>query len=260
MKQLFLISICFLFFTTACKKIDDGVEDIGAFAEQKSGFEGTVTYAKDGKPAIGYPVGIQIGNINGTVSFNPTTGTFTPVPEPNSYSKTQLTDEKGKFSLTELNKNLPIRYGFLSALGFTSNGEFDYYIQQFIIEGVPQQNIQNSNELVLGKVKKTDIILHEAYKLELILNANKVDFDDEVKITGQWFSPVDGKAFEINSQLQIPKPTPNSLPFIAVFLGIKSKPNVPITLKIETFRNKVLKDTRTLVVKMDVKNNKIEVL
>jgi hypothetical protein len=262
MKQVYFIVICFLCLTTACKKIDEGVEDIGKFADQISGFEGTITYAKDSKPVVGYPVQIQVGNTNGTVRFDPFTGGFTPNPEPNSYFKDQMTDEKGRFELTEVNRNLPIRYGFFNATGNTPKRDFEYFLQEFRVEGFSQKLLQNNNlELQLGKVKRIDIKLYEAYKLELILYANKVNFEDEVVVTGKWFSPIDNQEYEINSQLQIPKPTsPNDLPFIAISNGYKSKPNVPITLKIETFRNKVLKDTRALVIKMDKKDNNIEVL
>jgi hypothetical protein len=262
MKKIILFSICLLCFATACTKIDESVEDIGKYADQISGFEGTITYAKDGKPAVGYPVQIQVGNTNGTVRFDPFTGSFTPIPEPNSYFKEQITDEKGRFALTEVNRNLPIRYGFFNGLGNTPKRDFEYFLQEFSVAGVSQQLLQSNNlELELGKVKKIDIKLYEAYKLELILNANKVDFDDEVVVTGKRISPIDNKEYEIHSKLQIPRPTsPNDLPFIAISNGYKSKPNVPITLKIETFRNKVLKDTRTLVIKMDRKDNNIEVL
>jgi uncharacterized lipoprotein YehR (DUF1307 family) len=88
MKQLSFI-VCIVCLTlTACQKTDEGVETIGTYNEQFSGIEGTITYAKDGKPAVGHPVVLQAGSANSSVSFDPLTGTFTPILDKNSYYKT----------------------------------------------------------------------------------------------------------------------------------------------------------------------------
>jgi hypothetical protein len=263
MKKIILFSICLLCFATACKKMDEGVEDIGKYADQISGFEGTVSYAKDGKPAVGFPVQIQVGNTSGTVRFDPFTGGFMSTPDPNSYSKAGQTDKNGYYKLAEINKNLPIRYGFFSATGYyTASGAYDYFMGEFIINNVSQPLFQVNGDLEFGKVKKIDIKLHEAYKVEFTLKIEKADSNDSVVVKGNWFSPIDGKAVELNSMLQLPKqdPNPNAWITSGVSFGFKSKPNVPLTLKIEHFRNKALKDTRTLVIKMDKKDNNIDAL
>jgi hypothetical protein len=206
-----------------------------------------------------------VGNTNGSVRFDPFTGSFTPVPDPNSYSKAGETDKNGSYKITEINKNLPIRNGGFSPSGtyyYTQKGTYDYYMGEFTINNVAQPLFGNNSQLEFGKIKKIDIKLHDAYKIDFILKAEKADFNDSVVVKGNWISPIDGKFYEINSTLQLPKPDPNPNAWIttAVSFGHKSKPNAPLNLTITHFRNKTLKDTRTITVKMDKKDNNIDAL
>jgi hypothetical protein len=260
MKSFNIIAICIIFATISCKKVDEGIETIGTFKEQQSGYEGTITYAKDGNPAVGHPVSIQVGNTNGTVRFDPLTGNFTPIPEPNSYEKKDVTDKNGKYRLVEINKNLPLRNGHFFASVYTPSREFENYFHEYIINGKSQaQLVQNENGLVFGKIKTIDIKLHEANKLTLILYASKADYKDEFKITGSWYSPIDGQTYELYTEMAFPKPEPNTLPFIAISTEYKSKPNVPITVKIDYFREKKFISSRTITSKMDSKENTIDI-
>jgi hypothetical protein len=263
MRQLLFIATALLLSLSACQKNEEGIENVGTYGEQLAGFEGTISYAKDGKPVVGHPVRIQVGDQSAQVVFDPSTGSFTPVPisNKNAYAKEAVTDSKGQYRLVEESKNLPVRYGNFFAVIYSQTREFEYYYREYIVNGQSQEGKpMYDTQLDLGKIKKVDVKLYEAYNLTLTLLASDAELGDEVRTRGDLYSPVNGKANKLYSDLSVPLPTPTSLPFIYIASLHKSKPNVPITLTIELYRNKVLNSTRTVTVPMNQKETNINLL
>jgi hypothetical protein len=259
MRQLLFIATALLLSLSACQKNEEGIENIGTYGEQLAGFEGTISYAKDGKPVVGHPVRIQVGDQSGQVVFDPSTGSYKPILNKNAYAKEAVTDSKGQYRLVTESKNLPVRYG--DFIAYSQTKEFEYYSREYIVNGQSQEGKpMYDTQLDLGKIKKIDVKLYEAYNLTLTLLGSDAELGDEVRTRGNLCSPVNGKANELYSDLSIPLPTPTTLPFIAIYSIHKSKPNVPITLTIELYRNKILKSTRTVTVPMNQKETNINLL
>jgi hypothetical protein len=246
MKKVLIIAFCILNFFTACVKKDEGIETLGVFNEQVTGFEGTVKYL-NGKTVNNYPLRLIGGDYGASISVSQT-GNISVNTSPDAVGIYAESDDKGKFKVTVKNKDFPLWNGFLAGEGFFVNSVFEEYFP-LITEVEKPFKTTNAN-CVYGKVKKVDVVLYETAKLILKSTDIQVPYD-KIEIRGVVKNVFSSEKFDIFIEQSILEP--GSLFGKEYYI----KPNEPIELTVNIFKDNRLSETRKMIMPMNKFRNYI---
>jgi hypothetical protein len=245
MKKVLIITFCILNLFTACVKEDQGIETLGVFNEQISGFEGTVKFS-NGKTVNNYPLRL-IGGDYGVSATVSQTGTISVNTSPDAVGIYTESDDKGKYKVTVKNKDFPLWNGFLASEGYWDFTVYEEYLPEFIDVEKSYKSLFSGFEF--GKIKKVDIVLHES--VQLILNSTDIQVPyDKVQITGIAKTVIDNKDFNIFIDQQKPQPG------TGFGSSYRTKPNEPIELSINIYKDNKF-ETRKVIMPMNKFRNYI---
>jgi hypothetical protein len=245
MKKVLIIAFCILNFFTACVKKDEGIETLGVFDEQITGFEGTVKYL-NGKTVNNYPLRLIGGEYGVSISVGQT-GNINVNTSPNAVGIYTESDDKGKFKVTVKNKDFPLWNGFLAAEGYFLNSVYEEYLP--VITELENSYQNNPANCVYGKVKKVDVVLYESAKLILRSSDIQVPYD-KIEIRGVVKEIVSNEKFDIFIEQSILEP---STLFIKEYY---IKPNEPVELSVSIYKDNKI-ETRKIIMPMNKFRNYI---
>jgi hypothetical protein len=245
MKKVLIITFCILNFFTACVKKDEGIETLGNFNDQETGFEGTVKYL-NGKTVNNYPLRLIGGEYGVSISVGQT-GPINVNTLPNAVGIYTESDDKGKFKVTVKNKDFPLWNGFLSGEGYFLNTVYEEYLPAIIeLENSYKSNPANC---VYGKIKKVDVVLYESARLILRTTDVRVPYD-KIEIRGVVKEVFSSEKFDIFIERSILEP---STQFIKEYI---IKPNEPIELSVSIYKDNKI-ETRKIIMPMNKFRNYI---